>query len=256
MKKGLAISSVILLTLGILVGIAIIYLAVKFLPLFESKTDADVCRNSLMLMEASKKLSIWDKLPGQSGHAKPISEPKCKMEQVVIKKSSSKNPLADIKLELADVMRRCWFKTGEGMIDPFGGSEWHVVPFFRPTAVYCILCAKISFDESVQSEYNKITELVEYLKLKRMPGRNMLYYDYFSPQNTKLLVYPPNPEQLDELDTSKTYYLIYYFRKGGAIGLKIGPFDLSFLKYSRDNLQMVLWPVDDFKNAKCDFVWG
>ena len=125
-----------------------------------------------------------------------------------INEYNSKNPENKIKVEyfnnpdskklkeyvldkkIAEEMRMCWSKLGEGKLELF--SAWYNpiegvstpwidwLPGLKDRApVTCVICSRIRFDEKIQKEYtNDITSINEWLKINTVPKREITYYDY------------------------------------------------------------------------------
>jgi hypothetical protein len=241
---GLALAAVIIL-LSFGVGGQIV-------QLFGSRQSSDLCLRSLMIMDGSKGLSVRSRIPGMKGDVPPVIEPDCPIEKLLITLPGGSNEEVLIKRELAEAMRRCFSKTGAGNLDPFGGEAWSFG--HRSTAVHCILCSEISFSKELQSKYSSIEGLTDFLAQHKMDSSQQTYMEYLSPKDPKQIVHPPNSQFFDTISTSKSYHLISYFRKGGTIGIGLGGVGIG-IDYSRDNLQLILNPVDELGAARCDYEW-
>ncbi|MBW2988215.1 hypothetical protein DRJ48_00205 [Candidatus Woesearchaeota archaeon] len=247
MKRGaIAAREVMLLVAAIVIFVLVLGFAARVGLLIASKNEVDLCRKSLFIMDASRYYDWRDKI-GQHLQAKPATTPKCPIEHLRIElppSGKSQNKLNEIKRDIAEAMRRCWYKTGEATLDPFAAAHWDDV-------AYCILCAKISFSEAVQREFPQIDNFYQYIATHKMLLTERTYLEYLSPQDTDVLVYPPDESELTTLDTSKTYYLVWYYRKGGAVC--IGP--LCAGQKSRDNVQLKLIPVEQMPSLVCDAIF-
>ena len=73
---------------------------------------------------------------------------------------------------IAEEMRDCWYKIGEGEINPFEQST------FWGSSSFCLLCSTFSFDEDAQTILGEMDSLSSYLD-NTMPGSDQSYKDYF-----------------------------------------------------------------------------
>lgn len=239
-SKGL-VGNVMAIILVVVIFVVLLAATVMFSGLFGKKGKEDICRNSLIMMDASKHLGI-----GAKEMTDPMVSPKCPVENLEIKSASS---MASIHRELAEAMRRCWSKTGEASINPFSSKLFD-------GRIYCILCTKITFDKEIQKNFKEITGLTDYLKGKKMLASSKSYYQYLTPADTELEVVPPDiankkDSHIDSLDTSKTYYLVWYVRKYGVVGIPL----LGGLKTNRDSVQLLFLDAESPKDWQCDFIY-
>ncbi len=254
-KRGLSYTAAIGLVLAVVVIMLSFGVGAKIVPLFTSHSNSNLCTQSLSLMDRSKDLSWRSRIPGMKADVDPMLEPNCPMEYLLIElpegdKTEQEN---QIKRELAEAMRHCFSKTGAGSLNPFGGENWKFG--HQPTAVNCISCYQIRFSKELQAQFPAIEGLTDYLSQQKMDYSDKSYMAFLSPLNPRILVHPPNPKVFDEINTSKTYKLLSYFRKGGVIGLELLGAGIG-IGYSKDNMQLLLYPIEKMAEAKCNHEWS
>lgn len=71
---------------------------------------------------------------------------------------------------VAEELRTCWYKMGEGELDVF---RQHV---FGTGETACTLCTEIEFDESVKQD--KFEALLDFLKGNYIPNSDISYFDF------------------------------------------------------------------------------
>lgn len=77
---------------------------------------------------------------------------------------------------IAEELRLCWYKMGEGEINVFA-------PDFSTSSDVCVICTEINFDKSVKSS-TSFKGLFQYLD-KEMPSSKMSYKDYITKSQEK-----------------------------------------------------------------------
>lgn len=102
-----------------------------------------------------------------------------------IKGITSENEINEeyIKRAIADRMFSCWDQFGKGTLFPFE-ANW------ADGDTRCIICADISFDESIQEKTKQIRNFGEWLSKTKIPGQEKTYADFLS---TKITVQEVNP---------------------------------------------------------------
>jgi hypothetical protein len=101
---------------------------------------------------------------------------------------SEKEFVLDTKV--AEEMKQCWTKLGEGELDLF--NAWYtpvalkampwigmkILPTLKTPPVTCVICARIKFDSEIQKDYADVKSLDEWLKINTVPNKGITYYDF------------------------------------------------------------------------------
>lgn len=139
-----------------------------------------------------------------------------------------------VKKAMADEIRDCWSKMGEGSAKGFNtnifGSIWAAVGFTPQDNYVCLLCSTISYDEEVQKAYyeknrkHEVDNFMAYLKDSRISQNSgQSYYDYLSNRenvNVSTLFYVATIQGTDSLeiperfDIRKEQHIFYVVYKG------------------------------------------
>ncbi len=193
-KKGLMASTLTKLILFLVIALILIVFVGKVALFGKERSDVEVCRLSVL---AASKMK-WEEVKSTLG-----LQLKCPTHKVEIK-STDENK---IKKEIADEMYSCWYKMGEGKVNPFPKGAVQLVG-----NKFCVICSEIEFSEKTQERVKKVSDFMQFLADTNIPNSNMSYYSYI---NGGVRVQGSVSEELkktnivDEIDTSKTYYIIY-----------------------------------------------
>ena len=83
---------------------------------------------------------------------------------------------------IAEELRLCWYKMGEGEYDVF---KQNIIAHDN----VCVVCTEIDFDEDVKQE--EFLGLVDYLEKEEMPNSDLTYQDYLvKPQENMYVTLP------------------------------------------------------------------
>jgi hypothetical protein len=89
--------------------------------------------------------------------------------------------------KVAEEMRACWQKLGEGNLNLFnawynplkkGEHPWYDLIQIKTPPITCVICSRIKFDKEIQDTYPDVTSIDEWLKINTVPQRGITYYDY------------------------------------------------------------------------------
>ncbi|MBW2992762.1 hypothetical protein KY345_06105 [Candidatus Woesearchaeota archaeon] len=87
--------------------------------------------------------------------------------------------------EIAEEMRGCWEKLGEGQLNLFNAwygnlleTPWEIILPKDTIPTTCVICARIKFDENIQENYPDVTSINEWLKINTVPQKAITYYDF------------------------------------------------------------------------------
>lgn len=125
------------------------------------------------------------------------------------KAQSNETKLREFVLDtkVAEEMRQCWFKLGEGELDLF--HAWYnplalkempwikmkILPTIKTPPITCVICSRIKFDSKVQRGYpEKVTSINEWLKINTVKGREITYYDYLIDEVHDQFLFQPDWE--------------------------------------------------------------
>jgi len=185
-KRGDMIMPTIITVVGIALFLVIIVLLFGRIPWF-STIDREACQNSI-LQRATFNLGPFE--VGKT--AIPL---KCKTEKVclaesggdceIFPESTKKNPVTEIEIssgenariavmdQIADSMYDCHKMLGEGKINFMPLSTWE--------KNYCLVCARLAFDDQVKQDVQKIPygALYRHLQQKKdLDGKSYLSFIY------------------------------------------------------------------------------
>ncbi len=98
---------------------------------------------------------------------------KCKKDSIKISSSEKE----EIFQETGDLMKRCWYRYGEGEYDFL--SNW------KSTGNWCFLCGEIEFTRAAKEgseslDFNDFIKWSEENKIRLKGGNEMTYYDYIN----------------------------------------------------------------------------
>jgi len=216
-KGAVMQSAIVFIILSVISGAILLAFTTRF-----HKVDCgidpqkrEVCRTSVIIR--SNALT-----KGEFKYEYPL---KCETEYIKIKTTDREK----IKKCLADIMYDCWYMLGEGKINFFKQD-----PTLKRYTTHCVICAVIEFDEKVQEEIPQINlkELYEYLTNKKIPTKNITYWQYFTLSENPTTIL--EDKDFPYIYTNKKYAVIFGLAErstllgtvaggaGGLIGVKTG----------------------------------
>jgi len=185
-KRGAMMMPVIISVVGIALFLVVIIIFFGGIP-WKSAIDKEACHNSVV-QRATFNAGPWE-------IGKDVIPLKCKTEKVCITKSGEhcddfqlptrKNPVTEVKIkrdeetriavmdQIADSMYDCHKMLGEGKIN--------FMPHESYEENYCLICARLAFDDEVKQEVQKVPygSFYRHLQQKKDPnGKNYLSYIY------------------------------------------------------------------------------
>lgn len=173
---------IVLFLIAVFTGI---YLGIK--SNLEEMSVEDMCRNSVKI--ASYKVSgmgLYENI-------------KCPTQYQTITQTSNE----EIKNEIAERMRKCYWMFGEGKFELFEEESEN----------FCAVCYVLDFKEK-----KKITGLTNYLLTNKLQGSQISYYEYLTPfQKTEDLVAQTTNAKEDFIDTHQKYAIMFNYVKPGYI---------------------------------------
>lgn len=174
-----------------------------------------------------------------------------------------------IKTGIAEELANCWYMVGQGEYIPF---DQEIITGDKPG---CIVCSIINFDKELPKEFQnrKITGFIEFLKNNYRIGKKIKYYDYLmAPKYVKERVArfffelkkvgekeALNIDDIGEIDTGKTYYIVYTGFRPSTIHWAFWSDIKSWLglKESESELGLLFFIEDkDFKELNCGFLYN
>jgi len=215
-KRG-QFSFIIGLVIVIVVGLLLIFLAMKFGMKLSIEGSIDACHLSVIAQANTKliKNPVGDKSPFNincdkryitfyNDHA-TVSLNNAKAEPLSIlingKQATSYGALDDyvVNQVMAEEMRICYYEFGEGKQDVFDTSMTNGLKGIFYGNDVCFVCSEATFDKSVQP--NTYTGFNDYIKRTYINAdqytAKMTYYDYFN---------QPSLSQLSWKDFTNIYY--------------------------------------------------
>ncbi len=190
-KKAILVDTLMIVILAAVIAIIFLILAFYFKQALKTGGDIETCRLSV-LANAKMKNTV--------GIDCPKNEINLGMKDF---RDSGKLGVENaVKRELAEEMRLCWYKMGEGMITPFEDMD------DLKSRRYCVICSEISFDKDISKKYPAITGFGEYLlRTPIRPGSDETSYTSYLSNGIKVL--GDSVQKEDELERSKIDDKIY-----------------------------------------------
>lgn len=173
MKKG-TLSAGVDIILFLIAAIVLFFLFSPVFDYFLGKSDEEICRVSVL---AAGKARIM----GQSFSSIECPAKEVEIERPDVYESGGVNE-EKIKEIFAEEMRICWWKMGEGKLEMFSEEE----ALGRRNV--CVICSRVSVDESVQSEVMDVEGFFDFLEETNLPGNSsMSYADYMTIEDANAL---------------------------------------------------------------------
>ena len=188
-KADLSVKTVVTLIILLLVASTLTIFAVIISKELKEDSDIEVCRLSILAQAQTRKL------PGTG-----ISTPKtltpldCPRRYIKIfdnkveinEKKSKKYEFKKLTFNelnniLAEEMRLCWYKLGQGNTDLFEDSL-----IFSVTDKTCLVCTEIEFDSKLRGQ--SFGGLLDFIKSKNIPKGDVSYFKYLTESQKN--VYP------------------------------------------------------------------
>ena len=181
-KRSMGYSTLAIIILLLVLAYVLLTNTNTFAGILKKGGDIEVCRLSV-LAQASVKLA------GQS----PLSL-KCPRREIKLFNDKVEiNGKKEAKYEfkklddnivnkiVAEELRLCWYKMGEGEVNVFQQA------YVTEIDTVCLICSEISFDQKLENK--QFQGLVDYLKGNKMHETDIYYFDYLirSQRNTYLL---------------------------------------------------------------------
>jgi len=190
-KKGISARILMVMILVLIVGVILIVFLQKWYETASYEAHKRQCQQSVMLHAASQKIG-------------ELSEIKC---PVWIETLSGDDE--NIKRRIADLMTDAW--------DVFGKGKYEL---FAQETVYCSIYAVVDFKD----KNKRIDGFVDYLTDTTIPFKNVKYIEYLSGRESdkaKSLIpdlekIKQNAVDVNKIDTSKDYAIIFVYAKGNS----------------------------------------
>ncbi len=216
-KNKDAFSSVMLFIIIALVAFAVLF---AFILSTTSKSDYEIRKERC---KASVKTQAFVEGHGFEGITKKLD---CPTEYITIKSSNQ-----DVmKRQVADQMYDCWDKMGQHKAQLWGDTDGEK---------FCIICSVTEFSD----KKNSLEDFPRYLAMHRPAYNDKEYFTLFNGQSPKVVLDAAPIGTEDDLDTSKSYAIIYTFLTGdqinkmegmvggAAVGTAVGLVALGFLTF-------------------------
>lgn len=213
-KKGMMMPIVVMLILFVMISLILISFFYPALLFGKERADIEACRLSVLATSKMTFEGIRETLGFQLN---------CPAHEVEIKLTDSNK----ISKQIANEMYDCWYKMGNGKVNPFPKGFFEI-----ESKKFCVICSEIKFSDKTKRTVTEIPNFVHYLIDTTIPNSDLSYYDYLS---GTVKVEGSVKEELrkknivDKIDTGQSYYILYsVFRRnlwektigviGGAAG--------------------------------------
>ncbi|MBI2652899.1 hypothetical protein HYX00_05520 [Candidatus Woesearchaeota archaeon] len=176
-----AMSDVMIVLIIFIVGaLVLITFGYSIANQLKEDSDSEICRLSVLAQSQFRKVPGIDiSLPKT---VIPLDCPRRRLKisenKVLIngKKSDKYNfkklTQDEVNHILAEELRMCWNKMGEGKLDVFEYS------WFVDLKSICVVCSELEFDDKLKPKGQSYEGLLDYLKTKKMPKSEIKYSDY------------------------------------------------------------------------------
>ena len=277
-KKAQGYRTVVGLILVLLIGGLLVGVVINWLGLFREAGDIQSCRLGLVAQTKTKvagqtTFNVDCPVHEVTFHKDHVSlnvDGKKSKKEVNYEGEVKKNfPKLDssgvdqqydlvVDQTIADEMRKCWFKTGEGELQLFDEKLYK-------TEHVCMICSELDFSKEVREEYNYNGDLNYYLSTKYVASDNVTYAEYFKRPVFKkeriipfVFDYQKTGQQYTfdhtkDIDPDKVYYLVYASKLPGRTAFSD---DLkSYLGAEKGEHYMggmYIVPQEDFGNLGCE----
>ncbi len=152
-KKAMSEKTLITVLIFIVAFLVVGFIGLKIIDVLTSKGDTESCRLSVLIADKS-----------------PLDVTlSCSRNQIVLypdyytingdkEKYSSTDYTENVKKVFAEEMRQCWYKLGEGELDPFTAS-------LMTLDQVCFICSHISFENAPVTEIGNLHEFLQDTKI-------------------------------------------------------------------------------------------
>ncbi len=251
MKKGaLSLSMLGLYVLFVVGAITLLAPMPELIDYFFSSGKREVCKASVVL--ASQRVQ-----------GKSLFSIQCEPEEAEIGSSYMQGESLDtekLKRTLAEHMKRCWYKMGEGHVEPYSSeafNENHA----------CTVCSELSVSQDVRVALEKqggIQGFTDYLNSTEMEDSDKTYWQYLSKQFSagtyNLFWYPVAESEVksfkgvDTLPPSDEYMVVFkQIEEAGQEDWIIG--DLFEAFGTDETIPLILVsPKEEFGSLRCDYL--
>lgn len=192
-KKAMMVSgmrAVVLITITMVVLLGLGKIIVDFI---QDSASNESCRNSVILSANIKSVVSGQKTVNLN----------CPTQQIEIVSTD----LSKVKRQLADELYQCYWKFGEGKVDPF--SEWG-----DDTKNVCAVCSVILFSDSVQNKVGTVNGFSKYLVETTIPQSTQTYYERM---NSGISLTEQDKRAIisveDTIDTSRKYATVFVINR-------------------------------------------
>ncbi|MEM4259170.1 MAG: hypothetical protein QXS38_00185 [Candidatus Pacearchaeota archaeon] len=187
-KKGDLTSTQIIIIVLAIIGFGIVLVAL-FLIGFESSSDKDICKLSVLTRASSPVEAAQSLVPLKCRTSKICltadASSKC-FEQYgrdddvqVIRLSGNEYVMANKISEIsANAMYDCWDMMGQGKLNLFANIATSIgADVVKST---CVICSRVAVDKSVGSDVLSHVDIQGYMKNNQIPGKSMTYLEAFT----------------------------------------------------------------------------
>jgi len=205
-KKALAISTTLILTITILLSFGILLYAFnQITEPIPSEITKNICKASI-----ESKALLGTELKCKTEYKCLTMGGKCLKgyEEVKVKNEE------EMKKEIAETMKDCWWLLGEGKLDFFDESSWKKYAGIGVSESSCIVCTVIRFDEKSKG---KELDFISYLTddNNKIPNQNISYIQYFTGSSETIL--EPQLKAEEKISTNQDYAVIFMGIKGDEL---------------------------------------
>lgn len=303
-KKAQTESGLAIIIVSLAIAIIIIGGVIIWLTYLRSKTDVEACRLSVLGKSYSKPVAGKSPLELKCPrnyitfyNDKITSETKGRITKKKAyvqgaKTDSFKELTQDITFQvMAEELRNCWYKMGEGKLIPFDQAL-----FFTQTNI-CLVCSVFWFDEKMQGKEGTFSggggtfggagadatwgsrtvqnpkifsEFSTYLNETIMPNSEMTYGEYFQIDIQELQGPASAYQQVvsagkrsalfgeDTFSTKNNYYLVYSALTPAKWMVGPNRFDIQVFKGMAEKPLGLLFLInaDNISSLKCDMLYN
>ena len=215
-KKGIESTPVKVILIVLMVAF-VTYAIGKIISIYSEKDPIERCRQSVILVDSTRFLKGAINSPFTIDC--PRTDKKVKVRDVVVEGKIDKEM---IKSYMAEEIRKCWYKFGEGKLAGFNKN-------FFTDASNCVVCGKISFEKKIAEKMNEqlpnptqgiavfeIDGFSSFLKKNNIPNTDITYSEYLGNTLSPIGYYfTDHFETRDYFNISNAqdseYYIVYTY---------------------------------------------
>ncbi|MFA6888287.1 MAG: hypothetical protein WC254_02215 [Candidatus Woesearchaeota archaeon] len=235
MKKAMTDKTLITVLIFIVVAFLLGFIAIKIIDYITSTGDTEGCRLSVL---AASQISAGGEIPVQINCPRKMISlyPEYYIIDSSKKKYTSEEYAENVKSVIAEEMKDCWYKMGEGNLIVLDDNA------IVGNDKICFSCSHFEFQEPIP---NTIIDMIQYLQQTKIPGslsvnEQQTYYDYIESSNSSFI----GIADKGFINTDKSYELLFLQQ------------NIEGYPYQHVSSYLVLGPSENINQGFCDYTYS